>query len=504
VNRQSTCARLLPFRSVVLDRFASAALAPVDAASLIAFRVGFGLLLAAWCIDDLRTGRAQHLFEEARFHFTYFLFDFLRPWPGAGMRMHLAGLLFLALSIAAGFKYRATTILFALGFSYFFLLDRTNYQNHYYLLMLVSWALTILPLNRCFALDAVDGPRSETVPAWCLWLVRFHVALPYVFGGMAKLDGDWLAGEPMRTHLASKAAMPVIGPLLTSDVAVDVLSWGGLAFDLGIVPLLLWPRSRVLAYLLCIAFHLTNALLFDIHVFPWFMLVATTVFFSPGWPRRLLRLPTAQLPLTVGRTWAGLPRAVSFPAVLLACYCTAQVLIPLRPFVYGGDSAWTERGHHFSWRMMLRTKTSGLRYYVVDKATGRCGVPDIYQFVREDQSQTFSRDPEMILHFAHFLAERYQEATGREASVHALVLTSLNGRKPQLLIDPNVDLAAEPRGFVRRRWIMPLKEPLRRQAWQVPLSEWERSVELPPLTFLRPPPTHLSASPPGRTATRTP
>ena len=180
-----------------------------------------------------------------------------------------------------------------------------------------------------------------------------------------------------------------------------------------------------------------------------------------------------------------------------AIYCAAQLLIPLRPFLYAGESAWTEQGHHFSWRMMLRTKTSGLRFYVVDKHSGQVGSPDIYQFLTEDQSQKFSRDPEMILHFAHFLADRYRQDTGRNAAVHALVLTSLNGRKPQLLIDPNVDLASEPRGFAQRDWIVPLKEPLRAEPWRLPLREWERVVELPRLTFLPSPPVSgrmLSAS----------
>ncbi len=458
--------------------------AEVNAASLVAFRIGFGLLMAGWCLDDLLSGRVAYLYEQPRFHFTYSLFDWIRPWPGLGMRAHFVGLLVLALAIAAGFKYRVASLLFAVGFTYFFLLDRTNYQNHYYLLMLISWTLVLLPLNRCAALDALDGPRSESVPAWAVWLVRFHIALPYVFGGIAKLDGDWFAGEPMRAHLQAGDWPTWVTPVLTSEAVISVLTWGGLIFDLSVVPLLLWSRTRAAAYVTSVGFHLTNALLFEIHVFPWFMILATTVFFDPSWPRRLLKLrasnpaPPASAPVT------GLSRRMLIGGSALAVYCIVQLLLPLRPFIYGGDSAWTEQGHHFSWRMMLRTKTSGLRYYVVDQETGRCGSPDIYQFVTEDQSQKFSRDPEMILNFAHFLADRYRAATGRDAAVHALVLTSLNGRKPQLLIDPNVDLASKPRGFLRRDWIVPLSEPLRKEPWRVPLSEWERVVEVPPLTFL--------------------
>jgi hypothetical protein len=71
-----------------------------------------------------------------------------------------------------------------------------------------------------------------------------------------------------------------------------------------------------------------------------------------------------------------------------------------------------------------------------------------------------------------------------------LVLSSLNGRKPQLLIDPNVDLARQPRGFVHRTWVLPQSEPLPAEPWNVPLLEWERNVALPLMPFLnrgRPP-----------------
>src|SRR5262245_38566175 len=102
------------------DRIVAAAWTPVDAASTVVFRIGFGLVMAWWCVDELRTGRVHHLYELPKFHFTYYVFDFVRPWPGAGMTLHFVALALLALCISAGFLYRATTILFALGFTYFF------------------------------------------------------------------------------------------------------------------------------------------------------------------------------------------------------------------------------------------------------------------------------------------------------------------------------------------------------------------------------------------------
>lgn len=468
------------------NRMLSLATSRVDAASAVAFRIGFGLLMAGWATDYLISGWVHTLYEAPRFHFSYYLFDFVRPWPGYGMTWHFAALVGLALCIAAGLVYRAATILFAAGFTYFFLLDRTNYQNHYYLLALLSWTLAVLPLNRGLSFDARWGwaSSSATIPAWSLWLLRFHIGLPYFFGGIAKLHPDWFAGEPMRTHLTTKSWLPLIGPFLTSEATIGLISWGGVLFDLSIVPLLLWRRTRAVAYLLCLGFHITNSFLFDIHVFPWFMIVATTVFFAPDWPRRLLHLRPAAVPPQAECRWISAPAGTRWWCGLLALYCCAQLVIPFRPFLYPGDSTWTERGHHFSWRMMLRAKSSALRFYLTDRDSGRTGIVDLRRFISVSQLTRFSRDPEMILHLAHFIRDEFRRETGRDAAVHALVLTTLNGRKPELLIDPNVDLAREPRGFYIRPWIMPQREPLRTVAWSVPLLEWERHVEIPPLRFL--------------------
>lgn len=479
------------------DGLLRSAFAPIDTASLAAFRIGFGLIMAWWSLDYLISGRVHELYIVPRFHFTYYLFDFVRPWPGAGMTIHFLVLFVLALCIAAGFLYRAATVLFAASFTYFFLLDRTNYQNHYYLLMLLSWTLAILPLNRSFAVDASEGltRRSATFPAWCLWLIRFHVGLPYFFGGIAKLHPDWFAGEPMRTHLMSQSWPAAIQPLLTSETTINLLIWGGLLFDLGIVPLLLWRWTRVPAYLLCLGFHLTNSLLFQIHVFPWFMILATTIFFAPNWPRRLFgSRKSLAASVAAPATWSGLSRSERLATVSLLVYCLLQIAIPFRHFAYSGDSMWTERGHHFSWRMMLRAKASALRYYVTDKASGESRTVDLRRYVNLEQLSKFSRDPEMILHLAHHVGDEYRRLTGREVEVRALVLTSLNGRKPELLVDPNVDLTQEPRGFYLRTWIMPQREPLRDVAWMVPMLQWEQHVEIPPLTFLKQP---QSAAPAG-------
>lgn len=470
-------------------------LAPVDSASLCFFRIGFGTIMAWWAWDYLTSGHVRFLYIEPRFHFTYYLFDWVRPWTGVGMYLHFFALTLLALTIAFGFWYRLTTLLFAGGFTYVFLLDATNYQNHYYLIILLSWLLPLLPLHRAVSYDAAvrRGLRSQIAPAWALWLLRFQIALPYVFGGVAKLNADWLAGEPVRQMLAAQATLPVLGPLLRQEWVVVLFVWSGLLFDLGIVPLLLWRPSRGWAYVLCLFFHVANSVLFQIHIFPWFMIFATTLFFEPDWPRRVLGGSRLALPAPQNVAWRSLALTTRWGFAILLGWCVFQVLWPLRLHLYPGNASWTERGHCFAWRMMLRGKTAGVRYYVTDPKTGETWHPDLRPYLNVDQAGRFTRDPEMILHLAHFLAAEHRRQTGREVEVRALVLTSLNGRKPELFIDPDIDLAKEPRGFYHRPWVRPQTEPLRAEPWTVPLVEWEKHIELPPLPIVR----HDSRRPPS-------
>ena len=133
---------------------------------------------------------------------------------------------------------------------------------------------------------------------------------------------------------------------------------------------------------------------------------------------------------------------------------------------------------------MLRGKTVGLRYYLTDPETGMTQQADIRDFLNLEQQIKFAKDPKMILDLAHGLAAESLRRTGKPTEVRALVLASLTGRKPQLLIDPAVDLAAQPKVALHRPWIVPLHEPLRNEPWTVPLNEWEHHVDLPELPFL--------------------
>src|SRR5207244_10057753 len=90
--------------------------------------------------------------------------------------------------------------------------------------------------------------RSDFAPAWSLWLLRFQIGVVYFFGGLVKFSPDWLRGEPMRFELAHSINTPIVGRFLPEEWAVYAVSYGGLLFDVLVVPLLIWRGKSVAAF----------------------------------------------------------------------------------------------------------------------------------------------------------------------------------------------------------------------------------------------------------------
>jgi vitamin K-dependent gamma-carboxylase len=264
---------------------------PVDIAGLIYFRIAFYAIML-WEAWRFLTGSWVGLyFTDKAFCFTYWPFTFVHPWPGNGLTIHLYVTAAVAFCLILGLFYRVSAVLFFLLFTYLFLLEKALYLNHFYFACLVAFLMIFLPAHRDFSLDVWRNPhtRTQTVPAWTLWLLRFQVGVPYFFGGLSKLNTDWLHGEPLRTWIAERPSFPVLGPFFTNEAVVWLMTYGSLLLDLCVVFFLLNRRTRVFAYIAAMLFHFMNSRLFFIGIFPWMMIAVTAVFFEPDWPRRMLR-----------------------------------------------------------------------------------------------------------------------------------------------------------------------------------------------------------------------
>lgn len=452
---------------------------PVDISFLVFFRILFGGIVLWEVYRYFTYGWISRYYVEPVVNFTYYGFGWVQPWPGRGMYIHFVVLGLAAAFVMAGFLYRIAAPVLFLAFTYFFLLDQTRYLNHFYLVCLISFLMCFLPAERAFSVDSWlrRTIRSAVVPAWTLWLLRVQAGIPYFYGGIAKLNSDWIfGGEPMRTWLRPLTGMPG-GYIFAADWLVYSFVIGGLLLDLLVVPLLLWRRTRPFAFAAAVVFNLINAVIFDIGIFPWLMLGALLIYFPPDLMRRFARAfmssgeqftgaessPASTSKPNATADVSGCPNSVTsqnLVAGLLAAYLAVQLLLPLRHYLYPGNVSWTEEGHNFAWHMKLRTKSGEAVFAITDPRSGQTWIIKPENYLKSHQLMKVITKPDLLLHFGHHLAEEKRREGYGEVEVRARAMVSLNGRQRQLLIDPNVDLAKEQVSLLPARWIVPLTTPL--------------------------------------------
>lgn len=458
---------------------------PRDAASLVFFRVTFGLILLWEATRFFVNGLIDSVYLEPRFHFTYLGFGWVRPLPEEWLTLHFVLLGVTALLLTLGMLTRLSAAWLCLGWTYVLLLEKAAYLNHLYLVCLLAGLLIFVPTHRTFSLDARHRPlwQSDSVPTIALWVLRTQIAIPYVFGAIAKLNGDWLHGLPLQMWMPRMTHIREVLPFFGEPWMAMLFSVSGFLLDLLAVPLLLWRRTRPWAFGAIVVFHLCNALMFRIGIFPWFMICATTLFFDSDWPRRLVR-QVFNLPKGEGQV-KNLPHEARHRGAVLACVAVwflIQFTVPFRHLLYPGDVDWTEEGQRFSWRMMLCDKTPAMRLFAIDKQTRRVTAIDPRPFLNEWQLNYMSYDPDLLVQFGQYLATELRQTKNLNVEIRAQVFCSLNGRRPQLLVDPQIDLASQTRSLAPQPWIIPLKEPLPSELWDKPPSTWTEFLAPPDFT----------------------
>jgi hypothetical protein len=432
---------------------------PVDIAALVAFRIGFGVLMVVASVRFVWKGFVHDEYEVPRHFFHYWGFGWVRPWPAPGMYVHYAAMTVAAAFVAAGFHYRASALAFALLFTFAHLVDKTNYLNHYYLVSCLALLMVFLPLDRAGSVRVWLRPAEawSQAPGWCLWLVRAQVGCVYFFGGVAKLKSDWLLhAQPLTIWLGANTDFAALGRWFHEKWFAYAFSWAGAAFDLTIVGWLLWRRSRPFAYAVVIVFHVITGRLFQLGMFPWIMTAAAAVFFEPSWPRAWLERAGVLSPSRVRAEDDDVSRALPrWGSALAALYLAWQVLVPLRHWLYPGDVLWTEEGFRFAWNVMLVEKNGALEMSVVDPASRARSVVDLDSYLTPYQIKMMSTQPDMILELAHIVARDHERRGAGRVEVHVEAQVAMNGRRAWRLVDPTIDLAAEKDGLAPKRWLLP-------------------------------------------------
>ncbi|HYZ90837.1 MAG TPA: HTTM domain-containing protein, partial [Actinomycetota bacterium] len=277
--------------------------------------------------------------------------------------------------------------------------------------------------------------------------------------------------------------------------------------------LLLNRRTRAVAFGFVLGFHFLNSRLFEIGMFPWLMIVATTIFFEPDWPRRMWhalragrrgvvaaiglgvlsgfivggflprsfsivmaatgafgvavlayhllpeRVRFCELPVHAARTpWRGL-RLGRPTAIALIGFAALQVLLPMRHWLIPGNVAWTGEGQRFAWQLLVRQESGTARFRVSGPGSNAVGTLSIDDHLTSFQIAKMIVNPDLLVQFAQYL-EAYYRSIGVTDDLEIRVEgeVSLNGRSRQPKIDPDVDLTSIRRPYLPPApWIVPLR-----------------------------------------------
>lgn len=444
----------------------------VNIAPLVVFRILFGALLIYSTSRFMLKGWVYDMYIQPSFFFGYYGFEWVKPLAGKWMYLPFITLLIGALGIMIGAFYRLSSILAFLSFSYIELLDKTNYLNHYYFISLMCFLFILVPANRSFSMDVKWKivPPLNQVFYWHIGVFKFQLAVVYIFAGIAKLHSDWLfEAQPLMIWLQAHRDMPLIGSLLKEKWIAYIFSWFGCAYDLLIVFFLINNKTRRSAYLAVVIFHLITWFLLPIGVFPWVMILSTTIFFSVSfhekilsWLKRIVRYRVEEKAKEIKKSVL-----VRVSSIIVVLFIVIQLAVPFRFAFYPGNLFWNEEGFRFSWRVMLMHKEGLANFYIIDKQTKRTIEIDNKKYLTEIQIDQMSTQPDMLLQYAQHLNEIFKDTIINAGSqsfhivdpkVSAEVFVSLNGRSSQLYVSKKHDLSKIPYNLAHRNWLEPYKE----------------------------------------------
>lgn len=433
----------------------------VDIAPLVIFRLIFSLLMLSSLVRFWAKGWIYDLYILPTFHFKYFGFEWIEAPGDLGIYVLFSLVMLSTVFMFFGFFYRIAAAVFFLGFTYIELIDKTTYLNHYYFVSLIAFLMVFLPANQYFSIDCKLNPKlqSRTIQAWSINLLKLQLGIVYFFAGIAKLNYEWLVNAmPLKMWLPAHASKPVIGFLFKYTGVSYLFSWFGALYDLAIPFLLLSKKFRTMAYLLVIIFHVLTYWLFPIGMFPFIMISCTLIFFSEEFHKNLLRR------LEVMVQWRNkdssafsTSRIGSFgilSIVLLVCF---QVVFPFRHLVYEGPLFWHEQGYRFGWRVMLMEKAGTAFFYASEPKTNKHFEIRNSDYLTANQEKVMATQPDMILEFAHHIADDLKTKGWKNPEIRSDVYVTLNGSGTRPFIDSKTNLVSIQDSWKEKQWILPFE-----------------------------------------------
>ena len=253
--------------------------------------------------------------------------------------------------------------------------------------------------------------------------------------------------------MQNKADYFLIGNLLQSSNLQWFLTYGGILFDGLIIPILLFKPTRIYGVVASFFFHLFNAVVFQIGIFPFLSLGFLIFFIQPKTLEKIFLKPKNKQTQNLNFKYK------KFTKFCIVTYLIIQIILPLRHWFIKDDVLWTEEGHRLAWRMMLRAKTGISKVHIFNHSYNRRFKVNLNDYLTAKQQKNLATKPDFMWQFAQHLKKEYAKK-GDSISVYIQSKVSVNGKPYKPFIDSKKDLAATSwNHFKHHPWILPSKAP---------------------------------------------
>ena len=421
----------------------------IDNSPLVVFRIFFGFLIACESFGAIFSGWVKKVLIDPQFTFSFIGFEWLQPLPNNLMYVYFIVMGLVGICIMLGLKYTYSIIAFTVLWAGVYFMQKSSYNNHYYLLLLISFCMIFLPANKYKSLDVKLGfiERKLTMPNWVSLLFITQIILVYFYASIAQLYPDWLDGTFTRNLLQGTTSRPFFLELFSQKWFYLFIAYAGILFDLLVVPMLLFKRTRTFALICSILFHIFNSITLHIGIFPFFALTFILFFYEPETIRNLF-FKNKHVSINESLDFSSL-KTLKY---LIIPFLVIQLILPLRHHFIEGDVFWTEEGHRLSWRMMLRERSGYIVIKIRDNKTKESFIYDYHKNLSSKQARQLATKPDFIWQYCQKIKEEFKD---KDISIFIDCKNSINRKPLKTLIDPNVDFTkADWDYFFHNDWII--------------------------------------------------
>jgi hypothetical protein len=394
----------------------------INAAYLSIFRFLFGIIMIPQVISLVPH---IHDLSNSCFVFHYPGLSFIEAYSHELIDQLQFVSILSAIAISLGVYTRVFSAVFMLSFGYLFMIDMSFYNNHYYLWCLISFVFIFIDWKNSIQLkDLFAKNFKKEIAIENYFYLGLLFSIVYLYGGIAKLNSDWLQGQPMILLAESrKYAFPTFTGFL--------MCYFGLVFDLA-VPFIAWKYLKKWWVLVpYIGFHVTNYFTFNIGEFPIVMIAALLVY----WP--------IQGKIKFSDIKNFLFKNLNLSKSILTLFFVFQFIFPLKTFIMHKGIAWHRQGHFFSWRMMLHNhRPQYFQFKVVLKDRNDFYFVDFKRLLTYRQFHNAFHDQYFIWSLAQKLyKDAVKKYKTKNVQVYCKSLVTLNQHPPRNLIKSNIDLS---------------------------------------------------------------